>query len=169
MADLFISYSSKDRALAEALARDIKAAGWSVWWDPEIRAGEDYRDVILRELDVAKAVVVIWTKNSVKSEWVISEASRAMRKPRDRYVAVREDGLDEHDIPPPFDVRHAIVLTNRLRLIGSIAPLFPQPNNAALAPQFVPYKDLLRKKKRGLKRVQKTLGESQIIRRTFTI
>lgn len=100
MADVFISYSSKDRALAEALARDIEAAGWSVWWDPEIRAGENYRDVILRELDAAKAVVVIWTKNSTKSEWVISEASRAMRKPRDRYVAVREDGLDEHDIPP---------------------------------------------------------------------
>lgn len=90
-----------------ALARDIEAAGWSVWWDPEIRAGENHRDVILRELDAAKAVLVIWTQHSVKSEWVISEASRAMRKPRDRYVAVREEDLDEHDIPPPFDQRHA--------------------------------------------------------------
>ena len=108
MAEVFVSYSNKDRALAEMLARDIEAAGWSVWWDPEIRAGENYRDVILRELDAAKAVIVIWTKHSVKSEWVISEAARAMRKPRDRYVALREDGLDQHDIPPPFDVRHAV-------------------------------------------------------------
>ena len=66
--------------------------------------------MILRELDAAKVVVVIWTKHSVRSEWVISEAGRAMRKPRDRYVAVREDGLDEHDNPPPFDVRKAAVV-----------------------------------------------------------
>lgn len=39
VADVFISCSSKDRALAEALARDIQTAGWTVWWDPEIRAG----------------------------------------------------------------------------------------------------------------------------------
>lgn len=110
MADVFISYSNKDRALAEGLARNIVAAGWTAWWDPEIRAGENYRDVILRELDAAKAVVVIWTKHSIKSEWVISEAGRAMRKPRDRYIAVRENGLDEHDIPPPFDVRHVVLV-----------------------------------------------------------
>ena len=66
--------------------------------------------MILRELDAAKVVVVIWTKHSVRSEWVISEAGRAMRKPRDRYVAVREDGLDEHDIPPPFDVRKVVAI-----------------------------------------------------------
>lgn len=130
MADVFISYSSKDRALAEALARDIEAAGWSVWWDPAIRAGENYRDVIVRELDAAKAVVVIWTKHSVKSEWVISEAGRAMRKPRDRYVAVREGGLDEHDIPQPFNVRHAASLDDRAAILSSVERLKSESTHA---------------------------------------
>jgi len=43
-----------------------------------------------------------------------------MRKPRDRYIAVREDGLDEHDIPPPFDQRHAATVGERSSIKNAI-------------------------------------------------
>ena len=39
MADIFISYKSEERALPEALASDLRAAGYSVWWDVDLLGG----------------------------------------------------------------------------------------------------------------------------------
>ncbi|MGO9743867.1 MAG: TIR domain-containing protein [Roseiarcus sp.] len=36
MADVFISYSKHDRAIAEALADYLRAEGFDVWWDYEV-------------------------------------------------------------------------------------------------------------------------------------
>ena len=36
MADVFISYARSDKARVAPLIAVIEAAGWSVWWDPEI-------------------------------------------------------------------------------------------------------------------------------------
>ena len=33
MADIFISYSQKDRDVATALAAALEARGYTVWWD----------------------------------------------------------------------------------------------------------------------------------------
>ncbi len=75
MADIFISYASKDRDKAKALASALKHAGLSVWWDQRIDAGADFSEDIERELSTAKAVAVIWTDASIKSHWVKDEAS----------------------------------------------------------------------------------------------
>jgi len=50
MADIFISYAREDRTHAEAIAGALKAQGWSVWWDRQIRAGGNINEVIGREL-----------------------------------------------------------------------------------------------------------------------
>ena len=112
MADVFISYSSQDRALAQQLADRLAVQGHSVWWDVSLVPGDSFRPAILAELENAKRVFVIWTPNSVKSEWVISEADRAAKM--NKLVAVRIPGLDLHDIPPPFDQRHTILLESVL-------------------------------------------------------
>jgi len=49
MADVFISYSKADRAVAEALAADLKARSFDVWWDFELYAGDDFHDMIRGE------------------------------------------------------------------------------------------------------------------------
>ena len=70
MADVFISYSSEDRDRIAPLAAVLEQAGYSIWWDQQLRGGAVYSDEIEKELLVAKAVIVAWSKQSVASRWV---------------------------------------------------------------------------------------------------
>jgi len=80
MADIFISYSRKDRDRAERLADALTQQGWSVWWDRKIAAGESFDRSIEQELDAAKCAIVLWTHDSVESEWVKNEAAAAVER-----------------------------------------------------------------------------------------
>lgn len=75
--DVFISYSSEDRAKARAVATCLERDGFVVWWDAAIHSGESFDLVIERKLAEAKAVVVLWSPHSVNSRWVRAEASSA--------------------------------------------------------------------------------------------
>jgi len=77
MADVFISYARSDKARVAPLVAAIEAQGWSVWWDPEISAGQLFDDQIEAELNAARCVVVVWTPISVASRWVRGEAREA--------------------------------------------------------------------------------------------
>ena len=61
MADVFISYSHANRDVARAIASQLTTAGASVWWDRELIVGQDFDATILRELNGARCVVVIWS------------------------------------------------------------------------------------------------------------
>lgn len=80
MTDVFLSYASEDRERAAALARSLEADGWSVWWDRKIVAGHAFDEVIERELETARSVVVLWSGSSVASEWVKNEAAAAAER-----------------------------------------------------------------------------------------
>ena len=98
MADVFLSYARADAARAERAARDLKQAGWSVWFDRELPAHRAYSDVIAGELEAASSVLVLWSKASVDSQWVRSEANRA--RELGKLVQAR---LDDARLPMPFD------------------------------------------------------------------
>jgi TIR domain len=78
--DIFLSYSNRDRDQAEKFADQLRLEGFSVWWDPEIFAGETYDEVIDAHLRSAKAVVALWSPRSVSSRWVRAEASYAVKR-----------------------------------------------------------------------------------------
>jgi hypothetical protein len=80
MADIFISYANEDRERAGRLARALESCGWSVWWDRKIIAGQAFDEAIERELETAKCVVVLWSQNSIASEWVKNEAALAAER-----------------------------------------------------------------------------------------
>jgi adenylate cyclase len=98
MADVFISYARVDKARVAPLVAAIEAQGWSVWWDPEIAAGQLFDDQIESELAKARCVLVVWTPTSVASRWVRGEAREAAD--RGILVPVRFD-----DARLPMDVR----------------------------------------------------------------
>ncbi len=98
MADVFISYARVDKARVAPLVAAIEAEGWSVWWDPEISAGQLFDDQIEAELTAARCVLVVWTPASVASRWVRGEAREAAD--RGILIPVRLEGARL-----PMDVR----------------------------------------------------------------
>jgi TPR repeat protein len=80
MCDVFISYAKEDRPRAEIFARALDAHGWLVFWDRTIRAGGTWRETIGRELQSARCVVVLWSKDSIDSDWVQEEADDAKQR-----------------------------------------------------------------------------------------
>jgi len=121
VADVFISYSKLERRLTEELADDLEAVGLTVWWDISILPGDRFMDVILKELGEAKAAVVIWTRSSVKSDWVYSEASRARKQ--GKLISVKQAELDMDDIPPPFDAVHTDLIDSRDAIFSALEKL----------------------------------------------
>jgi ABC-type branched-subunit amino acid transport system substrate-binding protein len=72
--DIFISYSRRDRERVDFMAKALEAEGYTVWWDRELRAGEEFDNVIDKHIKEAKAIVVVWSETSIKSNWVKEEA-----------------------------------------------------------------------------------------------
>jgi hypothetical protein len=100
MSDIFISYSSKDRPWVERFAKTLETHGWSVWWDRNIPTGGSFNAVIRQELRAASCAIVVWSEQSVESEWVQAEADEARKQ--EKYLPVR---IDESDIPLGFTQR----------------------------------------------------------------
>ena len=106
MTEVFLSYSRSDRESAEAIAHELQRLGIEVWWDHDLAGGDDYRRRISAILDRTKIAIVIWSRRSLESEWVISEAAAAPEKRI--LVPVTIDGAQ-----PPIDFRaiHTVDLT----------------------------------------------------------
>src|SRR6476659_5975801 len=104
MADIFISYSKADHALALKLSAFLEAEGWSVWWDRSLGAADLYRDEIMKQLAAARAVISIWTPNSIKSDWVRAEAGTANKE--GKLIPVKTTDVAYADIPLPFGEMH---------------------------------------------------------------
>jgi TolB-like protein len=92
--DLFLSYKAEDRARVAPLVQALETDGLSIWWDAHIGGGDEWRDTILRHLEAARAVIVVWSKRSVgpNGQFVRDEATRALK--RGTYLPVRIDKVD---------------------------------------------------------------------------
>ena len=77
MADVFVSYSEKDRKVAQTLAEVLDGQGWTVWWDKGTLSADDRHGVSMAELGRAHLVVVIWSRSSVSDAFVLQEAIAA--------------------------------------------------------------------------------------------
>ena len=75
MADIFLSYNEKDRERVRSLAHTLETAGWSVWWDRRVPAGVTWRSLLEQELQDMRCMLVLWSHNSIHSEWVCEEAT----------------------------------------------------------------------------------------------
>jgi hypothetical protein len=80
MSDIFISYAHEDRPRAELLAQTLEGCGWSTFWDRTIPSGKTWREIIETELNGARCVIVLWSKSSIGSGWVLEEADDANRR-----------------------------------------------------------------------------------------
>src|SRR5215204_6652969 len=98
MSEIFISYARSSEEQAKQVEQALRAAGYRVWRDDELPAHRAYADVIEERLKSADAVVVLWSAEAVKSQWVRAEADAA--RAAGSLVQATLDGT----IPPmPFN------------------------------------------------------------------
>ena len=135
MADVFISYSQKDRETAKVLAEFLTECGYDLWWDYELVGGIKFRNEIRSRLDAAKAAIVIWTPNSVKSDWVIEEAEEA--KLAKKLIATRIVELDYRNIPLGFRSVHTELVSEPDRILKALETIAVRPSRPPSKRRFM--------------------------------
>jgi serine/threonine protein kinase len=107
----FVSYSSKDEDFAKHLHADLEANGVRCWFAPEdLKTGEEIRTVIDERIRDYDKLLLILSKNSVKSVWVKKEVESAFRREekeqRQMLFPIRiDDAVMEIDVGWAADVR----------------------------------------------------------------
>ncbi len=125
--DIFISYSRADRERVAYIAQALEAEGYSVWWDRDIRAGEEFDHVIDKAIKKSSAIVVVWSENSTTSRWVKEEA---------------EDGI-EADTLVPVTIDPVIIPRGFRRI--QAAELQDAPTNPTQSVNWPEFLDSVRK------------------------
>jgi TIR domain-containing protein len=99
-ADVFISYTSQDAAVADAVVGALERAGVKCWIAPrDVVPGALYADEIVRAINEAKVVVLVLSEAAAASSHVGKEIERASSKRR-RIVALRTDAAS---LPRAFE------------------------------------------------------------------
>lgn len=91
---VFLSYAHDDRVKAQRLAAALVQRNYIVWWDGLIEGGAQFAKSIREALEAADAVIVLWSKASIESDWVCDEAAQG--RDRHRLVPLSLDG----SLPP---------------------------------------------------------------------
>ena len=99
--EIFLSYDKSDRKKVRILAEALAKQGHSIWWDRDIHGGKRYAKVIKNKLNNAQCVIVLWSKHSVESDWVLDEAELA----KDKLIPIL---IDKVDIPLGFGQIHTL-------------------------------------------------------------
>lgn len=106
MADVFIASRVEDLTKAEDIARAFESSGYSVW-HPGRDAGHAVSDAAVeRELRAARAVVVLWSRASVRDTAFV-RAYAEIGRAHDKLVAVKVGPCDPplaFRVPAPADL-----------------------------------------------------------------
>jgi hypothetical protein len=129
--DILILHSTRDRALAAALAADFKAAGFSAGYDQGLIKRQNSPEENSARLREARAVVAIWTHDSITSELIRAEASRA--QDLGKLISVRVLELAQSALPAGVWQSPSFVVNDRQTLYRAIREM-----NAAQAPRGAP-------------------------------
>ncbi len=110
MANVFISYSSKDSDFVDRLKRALEQHTYKVWLDRwEIHGGVSIPEAIQQGLHNANYVIVVLSINSVKSKWVECEWQAAYwQEIKDGSVTVIPLLLEECAVPLLLQAIHTI-------------------------------------------------------------
>jgi len=100
VSDIFVSYASEDRERIRPLVELLESRGWSVWWDRKIHAGPRFDQIIEEAIEQATCIIAVWSRHSVVSDWVRTEASEGLD--RGILVPMRID-----DVRPPLEFRRS--------------------------------------------------------------
>jgi hypothetical protein len=97
---VFISYAWADGEFVEKLSKDLTAAGYRVWLDRnEIRTGQPIAVEIERGVASSDRLMVVLSRDAVRSEWVQNELGAALQRGTPVYPLRLDDSV-LHGSPP---------------------------------------------------------------------
>ena len=143
--DVFISYSSKNSAAAQAICHQLEDNNIKCWMAPrDIPVGAKYASVITQAIKECKSVVLVFSEYSAVSPWVESEINIAFsnRKPIVPYK-IDTTPLENYDefylmlnnrhwieAYPDFKTRFADLVTVISNLVGAKTSNVTKPTPA---------------------------------------
>jgi hypothetical protein len=147
--DVFISHSSKDKPIADAVCAKIEAAGVRCWIAPrDIRPGEDWPTAISQGISQSRVMVLVFSSNSNSSEDVSRELILAAQsklviipfkienvepEPGKQYYLARMHWLDAINPPTQEQIQELVGLVKTL-----VSPREPEsignPADAGMPP-----------------------------------
>lgn len=74
---VFLSYCRADSEAARRIVTALEARGVKVWWDQHLSSGAVFSQAIEQALRSSRKVLVLWSSESVRSDWVRDEAALA--------------------------------------------------------------------------------------------
>ncbi len=78
--NIFISYAYKDVERVRPIAEELEKMGWVVFWDHKIPSGKKWPIYLKEKLDESHCVLVVWSRDSIKSNWVHAEVDEAQNR-----------------------------------------------------------------------------------------
>lgn len=135
MIDVFISYSSKDKVVADAVCHSLEENRVMCWIAPrDVVVGQSYAKQIMQSIKECQIIVLIFSENSNKSEHVENEIDKAFNcgKPIIPFLIDKTEMNDElgyylgrkHWLVayPDYRKKTADLVASVLRLIGRDRP-----------------------------------------------
>jgi hypothetical protein len=111
--DVFLSYSSKDKTVADVVCGGLEKQGLRCWMAPrDIRAGADWGSAIVEAIGDSAALVLLYTGHANHSRQVLREVERAVSKD----VAVIPLRLE--DVPPSKTLEYFISSSHWMDAMG---------------------------------------------------
>lgn len=100
MTQVFLSYSEKERAVMEKVARSLMRAGFTVWTNKtDIKTGQDFQTMIDRGIEEADNVVFLMSPAALTSQYCQKELVHA-RLHNKRLIPLLITSIDLAEVPP---------------------------------------------------------------------
>jgi hypothetical protein len=141
--DVFISYSNKDKPIADGICANLESAGVRCWIAPrDIAPGEDWPSAITRAISQSRIMVLVFSANSNSSEDVGRELMLAANnklviipfkieniepEPGKQYYLARMHWLDAINPPTQEQINTLIERVKALIPVGARAHLETPP------------------------------------------
>jgi TolB-like protein/tetratricopeptide (TPR) repeat protein len=136
--DVFISYASHDKAVAESVCKALESAGLICWIAPrDVVPGESFAGAIVHAIDATRVIVLVLSEHAAISQHVLREVERASSK-RHPVIAFRIDLA-----PMPADLEYFLNTSQWLdasaagvnhalpRLVNAVQSALAQPSTGA--------------------------------------
>jgi len=111
--DVFISYSTKDKTIADAVCAKLEENKIRVWIAPrDVAAGSNFGESIIRAINTCKVFVLIWSANTNTSNHILNEINQAF----DQGITIIPFRIQ--DIQPSDEMRYYFGRTHWLDAIN---------------------------------------------------